>query len=59
MSNPQWNKQTTNTRDASTKKIGHYGREEATITHEVHLPLLKMLEQQLIKEMHQQELIKN
>ena len=26
MSNPHWNKQTTNTRDASTKKIGHYGR---------------------------------
>ena len=26
MSNPQWNKQTTNTRYSSTKKIGHYGR---------------------------------
>ena len=25
MSNPRWNKQA-NTRDASTKKIGHYGR---------------------------------
>ena len=26
MSNPHWNKQVTNTRDASTKKVGHYGR---------------------------------
>jgi|TARA_R100001594_G_scaffold83398_2_gene118036 hypothetical protein len=26
MSNPNWNKQTAPTRDASTKKIGHYGR---------------------------------
>ena len=26
MSNPRWNKQTSPTRDASTKKIGHYGR---------------------------------
>jgi len=26
MSNPHWNKQTAPTRDASTKKVGHYGR---------------------------------
>ena len=26
MSNPHWNKQVTDTRDASTKKVGHYGR---------------------------------
>ena len=26
MSNRNWNTQTANTRDASTKKIGHYGR---------------------------------
>ena len=26
MSNPLWNKSTANSRDASGKKIGHYGR---------------------------------
>ena len=26
MSNPLWNKSTANSRDASSKKIGHYGR---------------------------------
>jgi len=26
MSNPRWNKQATNTREASTKQIGKYGR---------------------------------
>ena len=26
MSNPHWNKQVTNSRNASTKKIGRYGR---------------------------------
>ena len=26
MSNPLWNKKTANSRDASGKKIGHYGR---------------------------------
>ena len=26
MSNRNWNTQTANTRDASTKKVGHYGR---------------------------------
>jgi hypothetical protein len=29
MSNPNWNKSTANSRDASGKKIGHYGRGEA------------------------------
>ena len=28
MSNPLWNKSTANSRDASGKKIGHYGRGE-------------------------------
>ena len=33
MSNPRWNKQA-NTRDASTKKIGHYGRGQIS-THSI------------------------
>ena len=31
MSNPLWNKKTANSRDASGKKIGHYGRGHAEI----------------------------
>ena len=31
MSNPLWNKSTANSRDASGKKIGHYGRGHAEI----------------------------
>ena len=36
MSNPHWNKQTAPTRDAATKKIGHYGRGQHDAPKPVH-----------------------